>query len=72
MTVEVIWPRCFIFTEFEASTGLMDCAWRPEVQWPLLIHCSLQTQCLNHCGSGVWEPQDLKVTHEQETGFHTI
>lgn len=33
----------------------------------LLIHSLLQAQYLNQCGSGIWKPQDPKVTHEQET-----
>lgn len=30
---------------------------RPEVHWPVLVHCLLQTQCLNNCEVGSGNPE---------------
>lgn len=67
----VIRSHSFTSTESEAQTGFVDCASsltrRPEVLGPLLVHVLSTHSDGTPVGVGVWEPQDPKVTHEQET-----
>lgn len=57
------------YKDFETQTGLMNCTFSHGNQKSggLSLSTVPSKQCLGHCRSGVWEPQDPKVIHEQET-----